>query len=84
MGPLVSVARLTIGKVTKDLIVSLSYFAKQCARLARHRGAKGLVQYLKVCNVLVLHGLPGSKMKAGSREIGKVAPFHKSGFCCTY
>lgn len=73
MGPLVSVVRLTVGKVTKDRIVSLVPFAKQCARLARHRGLKGVVSYLKVCNVLVLHALPGSKMKSGSREIGKVA-----------
>jgi hypothetical protein len=73
MGPLVSVLRLTVGKVTKDRIVSIVPFIKMCARLARHRGSKGVVSYLKVCNVLVLHGLPGSKMKSGSREIGKVA-----------
>nr|UJQ92560.1 MAG: putative RNA-dependent RNA polymerase [Mitoviridae sp.] len=73
MAPLISVVRLTIGRVTKDRIVSLVPFCKQCSRLARHRGIKGVVLWLKVCNVLLMQALPGSKMKPGSREIGKVA-----------
>jgi hypothetical protein len=73
LAPLISVVRLTIGRVTKDRIVSLVPFCKQCARLAKHRGTKGVVLWLKVCNVLLMQGLPGSKMKPGSREIGKVA-----------
>jgi hypothetical protein len=73
MAPLISVARLTVGRITKDRIVSIVPFCKQVARLAKHRGIKGVVLYLKVCNVLLMQALPGSKMKPGSREIGKVA-----------
>lgn len=73
MQPLLSVLRLTVGRVTKDHILALSHFAQACSRLAIHRGSRGLTLYLKVAHVLLMQGLPGSLMKPNSRDIGKTA-----------
>lgn len=70
---LISVCRLVVGDISRDRIKILAYWAKQCARCARHQGAKGLVLWLKTLNVLVMNGLPGSLVKSGSREVSKVA-----------
>lgn len=73
MQPLLSVLRLSIGKVTKNHILALSLFARFCSRIAFHRGVRGLTLYLKVAHVLLMQGLPKSQMKPSSRDIGKVA-----------
>lgn len=73
MAPLISVCRLTVGKITKCHLVRCAHFAKLCARIARSSGVRGLVLYLKASHVLLMQGLPGSKVRYGSREIAGVA-----------
>jgi len=70
---LISVGRLVVGNLNRDRIKVLAYWAKECARQARHQGPKGLILWLKTINVLIMGGLPGSLVKPGSREISKVA-----------
>lgn len=73
MQPLISVLRLTVGKLTKCHLVRCAHFAKLCAKIVRHSGVRGVTLYLKASHVLLMQGLPGSKMRPSSREVGKVA-----------
>jgi len=73
MDPLISVVRLTVGRMTKSHLVRCAWFARRCAQIAQHSGTRGLCLYLKASHVLLMQGLPGSKMRPGSREVGKVA-----------
>jgi len=70
---LISIGRLVVGNLNRDRIKVLAHWAKECARQAKHQGPKGLILWLKTINVLVMGGLPGSKVKPGSREVSKVA-----------
>lgn len=73
LAPLIGVVRLTVGNVTKDLIKCLAVFCRAVYRINRTQGLKGLCLWLKTAQVLVMQSLPGSLLRAGSREIGKVA-----------
>jgi hypothetical protein len=73
MEPGISWVRLVAGKVTRSKLIQLSVFAKHCVSIGRHSGRKGLVLYLKVCNVLLVQALPGGQLNFEGRKIGKVA-----------
>jgi len=73
LAPLIGITRFTVGKVTKDLIKCLAVFCRFCFTTFRKQGTRGLCLYLKTAQVLLMQALPGSLLKAGSREIGKVA-----------
>lgn len=73
MKPLLSVVRLTVGRLSKDYIVASALFAKHVAKIAKHSGIRGVALYLKVAHVLLMQGLPGSLMHPSDRDIGKVA-----------
>jgi len=72
MKPLLSVVRLTVGRLSKDYIIASALFAKHVAKIAKHSGIRGVALYLKVAHVLLMQGLPGSQMHPSDREIGKV------------
>lgn len=73
MSPLLSVVRLTVGRLSKDYIIACALFAKHVVGIAKHSGIRGVALYLKVAHVLLMQGLPGSLMHPTDREIGKVA-----------
>jgi len=72
MSPLLSVVRLTVGRLSKDYIIACALFAKHVAKIAKHSGIRGVALYLKVAHVLLMQALPGSLMHPSDREIGKV------------
>jgi hypothetical protein len=71
--PGISWIRLVSGKVSRSRIIQLAQFAKACVSIGRKQGPKGLVLYLKVCNVALMQSLPGGQLSFHSRKIGKVA-----------
>jgi len=71
--PGISWIRLVAGKVSRSLIIQLATFARHCVTIGRNSGRKGLVLYLKSCNVLLVQALPGSLLSFDSRRIGGVA-----------
>lgn len=72
MSPLLSVVRLTVGRLSKDYIIACALFAKHVVKIAKHSGIRGVALYLKVAHVLLMQALPGSLMHPSDREIGKV------------
>ncbi|AVA17449.1 RNA-dependent RNA polymerase [Gigaspora margarita mitovirus 1] len=70
---LVSVGRLVIGRISRDRIKVLAFWAKQCVAMIRKQGVKGTCLWLKTINVLIMASLPGSQLKSQSRAISKVA-----------
>lgn len=73
MEPGISWVRLVAGKVTRSRLIQLSVFAKHCVSIGRHSGRKGLVLYLKVCNVLLVQALPGGELSFEPRKVGRTA-----------
>nr|UJQ92485.1 MAG: putative RNA-dependent RNA polymerase [Mitoviridae sp.] len=73
LAPLIGITRFSMGKVTKDLIKCLAHFCRFCHQVNRTQGVKGLCLLLKTAQVCLMQSLPGSLLKAGGREIGKVA-----------
>lgn len=73
MKPMISWARLVSGRPTRSKILQLTYFAKFVVSTVRKQGVVGLVLYLKTAHVMLMQGVPGSELKAPSREISKVA-----------
>lgn len=71
--PGISWIRLVSGKVSRSRIIQLTVFAKACVAIGKKQGRKGLVLYLKVCNVALMQSLPGGQLSFQSRKIGKVA-----------
>ena len=71
--PGISWVRLVSGKVSRSRIIQLAQFAKACVSIGKSQGRKGLVMYLKVCNVCLMQALPGGLLSFHSRKIGKVA-----------
>lgn len=71
--PGLSWVRLVTGGVSRSWVIQLASFARFAALLGRRQGVKGLVLYLKTCNVLLMQNLQGSKARFNSRKIGKVA-----------
>lgn len=71
--PGVSWIRLVSGKVSRSRIIQLAQFAKACVSIGKASGSRGLVLYLKVCNVALMQSLPGGQLSFHSRKIGKVA-----------
>lgn len=61
------------GKVSRSRIIQLAQFAKACVSIGKVSGSRGLVLYLKVCNVALMQSLPGGQLSFHSRKIGKVA-----------
>lgn len=61
------------GKVSRSRIIQLAQFAKACVSIGKASGSRGLVLYLKVCNVALMQSLPGGQLSFHSRKIGKVA-----------
>lgn len=72
-GPCISWARLVLGKVGRSYIIQTSVFTLVAVRISRRNGLKGLVTYLKTCQVLLMQNLPGAKARFNPRAIGKVA-----------
>lgn len=73
MEPMLSWARLVSGKLTRSRVLQIAYFAKWVAKTTKFQGRRGLVLQLKTAQVMLMQSLPGSQMKANSREIGKLA-----------
>jgi hypothetical protein len=73
MEPGISWVRLVAGKVSRSKVIQLSVFARHCVTIGRSQGRRGLVLYLKVCNVLLVQALPGGQLRFDPRKIGKVA-----------
>jgi len=71
--PGISWIRIASGKVSRSRIIQLAQFAKKCVSIGKASGSRGLVLYLKVCNVALMQSLPGGKLSFQSRKIGKVA-----------
>jgi hypothetical protein len=61
------------GKVSRSRIIQLAQFAKACVSIGKVSGSRGLVLYLKVCNVALMQSLPGGQLSFHSRKIGRVA-----------
>lgn len=64
--------RLVTGSVSRSKIIQLSVYARKCVSIGSKQGFKGLVLYLKICNVALMQRLPGGSLQPNSREIGKV------------
>jgi hypothetical protein len=71
--PGVSWLRLVTGGVSRSWVIQLATFAKFATSLARRQGVRGLVLYLKTCQVLLMQNLPGTLAKHQPRLISKVA-----------
>jgi hypothetical protein len=68
--PLLEVARLVTGKLTRSRIIQCASFAKHCCIIYKKQGMKGLVVRLKIMNVMFMKSLPGAKSSSSSRDIG--------------
>jgi len=77
--PLLQVARLVTGKLTRSRVIQCAHFARYCSRLYGYQGPKGLVLHLKVAHVMLMKALPGARSDSSSRAIGKVAVSTASG-----
>jgi hypothetical protein len=73
VGSLISMSRLVLGSLSRSWVVQIHAFAKSISLIARRQGVRGLVLYLKTAHVCFMQSLPGSKLRFGSRDIGKVA-----------
>jgi len=73
MKPGISWVRLVTGGVRRSSVIQLATFARLCCDLARRQGIRGLVLYLKTCQVLLMQNLKGTLAKHQPRAIGKVA-----------
>jgi len=69
----ISWARLVSGGLSRSKVIQVAYFAKWVANMVRTQGRTGLVRYLKTAHVMLMQGVPGSKLRVTSREISNVA-----------
>lgn len=60
--PLILAARLVEGKLTSSWARATAIFALRIVRMRRHSGLKGVVIYLKACNVLLMQAAAGQKL----------------------
>lgn len=72
VAPGISWLRLVSGRVTKSGVLQIYVFIQAVARIGRRSGLKGLTIYLKTCQVLLMQSVPGTKIFAHSRAVGKV------------
>lgn len=70
--PGISWLRLVLGRVTKSGVFQIYVFIQTVARLGRKSGLQGLTLYLKTCHVLLQQSVPGTRIFAHSRAVGKV------------
>jgi len=54
VGFLIKSSRLLLGKMSRSWVLAILHFSRDCIRLRRLSGSKGLALYLKACSVLLM------------------------------
>jgi hypothetical protein len=69
---ILSIGRMVTGGLSKSRVFQCAIFARFVSILVRRSGKKGCAIYLKTCHVLLMQGIPSSKLHApSSRAIAK-------------
>jgi len=69
----ISWARLVSGGLSRSKVIQVAYFAKWVGTIVSTQGVNGLVKHLKTAHIMLMQGVPGSKLRVTSRDIGKTA-----------